>query len=76
MIQECNEKSTHKYKDNFDRNTSFTVFVLLNAALEHLTIIVGTGAGHLPTKIAPRAEHLTNFFVKSPGFARDACGWN
>ena len=29
----------------------------------HLTIIEGTGgAGHLPTKIARRAGHLTNFF--------------
>ena len=35
----------------------------------HLTIIVGTGAGHLPTKIAQWAGHLTNFF-KCTGFTR------
>ena len=28
----------------------------------HLTVIIGTGAGHLSTKVARRAGHLTNFF--------------
>ena len=46
----------------------------------HLTVIVGTGAGYLPTKIARMAGHLTKFF-ECPGFARefargDARGWN
>ena len=34
----------------------------------HLTTTEGTGAGHLPTKIARRARHL-NFF-KCPRYAR------
>ena len=35
----------------------------------HLTITKGTGAGHLPTKLARRAGHL-KFFIKCPGHAR------
>ena len=35
----------------------------------HLIITIGTGTGHLPTKIARRAGNLTNFF-KGLGFAR------
>ena len=34
----------------------------------HLATIEGTGAGHLPTKIARRAGHLNNF-LKCPGYA-------
>ena len=43
-----------------------------------LTTTEGTGAGHLPTKIARRARYLKYFF-KCPGYARgggDADGWN
>ena len=32
----------------------------------HLTVIVGTGAGHLPTKVALRAGRSTNF-LPMPG---------
>ena len=39
----------------------------------HLTVIVGRGAEHLPTKIAHRAGLLTNF---SNAQGRDARGWN
>ena len=35
------------------------------------------GAGHLPTKIARRAGHLTNFFKCPRGLpGGDAYGWN
>ena len=33
-MQKFNNKGTYKYKDSFDRNTSFTVFIRLNATLE------------------------------------------
>ena len=33
-MQKCNNKGTYKYNDRFDRNTSFTVFIQLNVALE------------------------------------------
>ena len=47
----------------------------------HLTIIIGTGVGHLPTKSARRAGHLTNFFncpgyTVSEGGGGGARGWN
>ena len=38
----------------------------------HLTIIVGMGGGNLPTKVAPRAGHLTNF----SNARGDARAWN
>ena len=33
-MQRCSNKDTHKYKDSFDRNKYFIVFIQLNAALE------------------------------------------
>ena len=33
-MQKFNNKGTYKYKDSFDCNTSFTVFIWLNAAHE------------------------------------------
>ena len=39
----------------------------------YLTIIVGTGAGHLQTKIARGVGHFNNFF-KRPGYARGLPG--
>ena len=40
----------------------------------HLTTTEGTGAGHLPTKIARRAGHLNNFFQMS-GVYPGVCPW-
>ena len=52
----------------FIKKMETNIFVNRSDGLKagHLTIIEGTGAGHLPTKIARRTGHLTIFF-KCPG---------
>ena len=44
----------------------FLFIGLMDFGAGRLIIIVGTGAGHLPTKIARRAEHL-NIFSNARG---------
>ena len=57
----------------FIKTSIFVYVALMDCRAGHLTIIVGTGAGHLPTKIARRPGICPNFSNAQEGGAH---GWN